>query len=190
MVKCSYCDEINKLLGKDIINDDEDHCNFCKNCVVKVENVLVDGEINRGSIVRTMSHYASKKSKCKITNKYAYTKARHFDYILEDKKTINSELEYKLKTQFNCFSDEFKKTSLIYDFNNFISYNYLLKKLIDLNENPEFTKTPILIKTNFEKNKLIHLSLLNKCFMGISKMAINEYLFNVTCENLSWYKLV
>ena len=126
-----------------------------------------------------------------MKNKYAYNKTHHFNYILDDNKIINSELRYKLETQFKLFDDEFKKVLLIYDLKNFISYNYLLKELINLNENLEFTKTPILIGANFKQNELIHLTLLNKGILNtFSKVQIHEYLFNITCEKLGWCKLI
>lgn len=126
-----------------------------------------------------------------MENKYAYTKTHHFNNMLENDKMIDSGLKYKLKTLFKLFDNQYKKTSSIYDLKNFISYSYLLKKLMSLNENIEFTKTPILIKTDFGQDELIHFTLLSKCVLNpFSKDQINEYLFNMTCEKLGWYKLI
>ena len=126
-----------------------------------------------------------------MENKYAYTKTHHFNYMFENDKMMDSDLKYRLKTLFKLFDNEFKKTLLIYDLKNFISYSYLLKKLMIFNENIEFTKTPILIKTDFGQDELINFTLLSKCVLNsFSKAQINEYLFNMTCEKLGWYKLI
>lgn len=124
-----------------------------------------------------------------MNNKYAYTKAIHFKSKLKDDKTINKELEEKLVMLFKIFDKEFKKISLMYDFKNFISFGYVIKELKKLNEYPEFTKTPMQIKTDFAQNELLHLALLNKTFI-FNKKEINDYLFNKTCENLGWFELV
>jgi hypothetical protein len=85
--------------------------------------------------------------------------------------------------QFDLFNNEYDKLAKQYDLKNYISFDYMKNKLINLNNsNLEFTKTPIEIEID-----PIHEAFLNKHLLGLGRDELMTYLFNKTCVNLGWF---
>jgi hypothetical protein len=121
-----------------------------------------------------------------MSNKYTYTRAHHFRSKLDP--SPGDKLNDKIMKQFDLFNNEYDKLAKQYDLKNYISFDYIKNKLIDLNNsNPEFTETPIEIEIDPIHDELIHHAFLNKDLLGRGRDELMTYLFNKTCVNLGWF---
>jgi len=128
-----------------------------------------------------------------MSNKYAYTKEIHFKSKLNLDKSdcsVDNEFRDKLVEQFKQFNLKYKEIASRLDIKNFISFDYIRKQLLRLNETyPNFTTNPVEISIDLELNNLILEMLEKKSFGIFSKDIIMECLFNQTCIELGWCKV-
>ena len=119
-------------------------------------------------------------------NKYTYTRAHHFRSKLD--LSPGDKLNGEIMKQFDLFNNEYDKLAKQYDLKNYISFDYMKNKLIDMNNsNQEFTKTPIEVEIDPIKDELLHQAFLNKNVLGLGRDELMTYLFNKTCINLGWF---
>jgi hypothetical protein len=122
----------------------------------------------------------------KKTLNFTYRPIDHF----KQKISLNKELQDKITMQGDLFLQCFKeKIFKEYEIKNYISFEFIIQSLINLNKNYEnFTTIPVIISPDITIYNKIHIAL-KEPLKFVSKNQSNKFLFDKVCILLGWYNI-